>query len=51
MTSKLIDPSAYVEFVEQVRPLVEPFGGTYLVRGGSHEVLEGKWQPGRLVFL
>ena len=49
MTSRLIDPSAYGEFMENVRPLVEQFGGTYLVRGGSHEVLEGKWQPCRLV--
>ncbi len=46
-----IDPSAYGEFMEQVRPLVDLFGGTCLVRGGSHEVLEGKWQPGRLVLL
>ena len=51
MTPRLIGPSAYVEFVEQVRPLIEPFGGTYLVRGGSYVVLEGRWQTGRLVFL
>ena len=43
------DPATYGEFMERVKPLVQQFGGAYLVRGGSHEVLEGKWQPSRLV--
>lgn len=43
------DPVPYGEFMEQVKPIVEAFGGKYLVRGGSHEVLKGDWEPTRLV--
>lgn len=43
------DPEPYGEFMRQAKPLVEAFGGRYLVRGGAHEVLEGDWTPTRLV--
>lgn len=43
------DPERYQEYSSQVLPTLEPFGGEFLVRGGRHEVLEGDWQPDRLV--
>lgn len=30
---------------------IAQYGGRYLVRGGKSEVLEGSWQPARLVIL
>tara|TARA_B100000315_G_C14537031_1_gene568982 strand:- start:417 stop:704 length:288 start_codon:yes stop_codon:yes gene_type:complete len=43
------DPAPYSEFMEKVVLVVEQYGGKYLVRGGKHEVLEGDWNPTRLV--
>lgn len=43
------DPGPYGEFMAQVKPLVESMGGTYLARGGPFEILEGDWNPTRLV--
>ena len=49
--TKVTDPQRYEEYKRQVKPLIERFGGSYAVRGGSHEVLEGDWEPTRLVVL
>ena len=35
--------------MEKVVSVVKQYGGKYLVRGGAHEVLEGDWNPTRLV--
>lgn len=43
------DAEPYGRFMEQVKPLAQSFGAKYLVRGGAHEVLEGDWDPTRLV--
>jgi len=45
------DPDDYKGYAAQVPPLVERHGGTYLVRGGAHETLEGTWSPNRVVVL
>ncbi len=45
------DAAAYQEYAALVPGTLEPFGGRFLVRGGDHEVLEGTWQPRRLVVL
>ncbi|WP_044368094.1 DUF1330 domain-containing protein [Streptomyces natalensis] len=34
-----------------VQATLEPYGGRFLVRGGAYEVIEGDWQPGRIVVL
>lgn len=45
------DHERYEEYRRQVAATVAAFGGRYLVRGGSVELLEGTWQPQRLVVL
>jgi uncharacterized protein (DUF1330 family) len=45
------DQDTYDEYKRQVPPLIAKFGGRFLVRGGVHEVLEGTWQPERLVII
>ena len=43
------DPQRYEDYKQKVPALIARHGGEYLVRGGAHEVLEGTWQPSRLV--
>lgn len=43
------DAAAYEKYKAEVPALIRRHGGEYLVRGGAHEVLEGAWNPGRLV--
>ncbi|CAA9474093.1 MAG: hypothetical protein AVDCRST_MAG65-983 [uncultured Solirubrobacteraceae bacterium] len=45
------DPSKLDEYRRRNAELVPAHGGRFLVRGGAHEVLEGGWEPGRLVIM
>ncbi len=45
------DPVGYEEYKKLAGPTVEARGGKYIVRGGKTEVLEGDWQPKRIVVL
>jgi uncharacterized protein (DUF1330 family) len=45
------DPEGYQEYRQQVPAIVEAYGGRFLIRGGAAEILEGDWQPKRLVVL
>jgi uncharacterized protein (DUF1330 family) len=45
------DPAMYQTYLREVPRLIAKHGGEYLVRGGSHEILEGSWEPHRLVLL
>ena len=45
------DQDGYEEYRRQVPATIEKYGGRFIVRGGESEVLEGDWQPGRLVVL
>jgi uncharacterized protein (DUF1330 family) len=47
----ITDQPTYDKYKQQVAPLIAKFGGRFLVRGGPHEVLEGSWQPSRLVLI
>ena len=45
------DPAVYEEYKTKVPALIRKHGGEYLVRGGNFVVLEGDWEPNRLVIL
>jgi uncharacterized protein (DUF1330 family) len=45
------DAAKYREFMDAVKPALEAAGAKYLVRGGSHKVYEGDWEPRRIVLL
>lgn len=45
------DPQAYGEYAREVPATLEPYGGRFLVRGGTFEVLEGDWPASRIVVL
>lgn len=45
------DPSAYEQYKTEVPALTRKHGGEYLARGGNFQLLEGTWQPRRLVLL
>ena len=45
------DPVRYEDYRRLVSPTVEQYGGRFIARGGTIEVLEGDWTPERLVVL
>ena len=47
----ILDPERYEEYKKLAGATVEKYGGKYIVRGGKTEVLEGDWQPKRIVVL
>ena len=48
---EILDPVGYEEYKKLASASVEKYGGKYVVRGGKTEVLEGNWQPKRIVVL
>jgi uncharacterized protein (DUF1330 family) len=48
---KVSDPEQYKQYMALSPEAVRAAGGEFVVRGGRHEVLEGGWQPNRLVML
>ena len=45
------NPEDYNEYITKVKPIVEKFGGEYIVRGGTNQVVEGNWQYSRTIVL
>jgi len=48
---RVTDPMQYEQYKQLAQAAVAQYGGRYLVRGGETVVLEGTWQPGRVVVL
>ena len=48
---EVTDPDTYAKYAAGVPETVAGYGGKYLVRGVSGEVIEGSWTPKRLVVL
>ncbi len=49
VNDEITDETAFEEFRSRVAATIEAHGGRYLVRGGATEVMDGDWQPGRVV--
>ncbi|HEX4984752.1 MAG TPA: DUF1330 domain-containing protein [Burkholderiales bacterium] len=45
------DPAPYEEYRKLVGATLQKYGGRFVVRGGKTEVLEGSWNPKRVVVL
>jgi uncharacterized protein (DUF1330 family) len=45
------DPVTYDEYRKLVGPTLTQYGGKFVVRGGKIDVLEGTWNPKRIVVL
>ena len=45
------DAALFDDYRKQVPETLARHGGKYLVRGGKHQTLEGKWTPSRIVVL
>jgi uncharacterized protein (DUF1330 family) len=43
------DAATYDEYRRQVAPTVTKYGGRFAVRGGKIDMLEGDWDPKRIV--
>ena len=48
---RVTDEEHYPEYRNQVLGTIEKHGGRFIARGGSNEVLEGKWTPNRIVII
>jgi uncharacterized protein (DUF1330 family) len=47
----ITDPGKFEKYLRKAVPMIERFGGHYLTRAGSHEVLEGDWRPDRVMVI
>ena len=48
---EVTDPETFGRYREKVPPVIESFGGRYLIRGGEATEKEGPWEVPRLVVI
>ena len=51
MDARVTDTQQFLKYRELAQVAVANFGGRYIVRGGAYTILEGHWEPGRLVIV
>jgi uncharacterized protein (DUF1330 family) len=51
VNERVTDSDRYSEYRDKAPDVIARYGGKYLARGGTVEVLEGEWNPQRLVVL
>ena len=44
-------PEQYKEYIEKVKPIVEMYGGEYVVKAGETTIVEGTWTYPRTVVI
>ncbi len=49
--NEVIDPEGFREYQKRVGSTLKPYGGKFLVRGGTYETVEGDWPLHRLILL
>jgi uncharacterized protein (DUF1330 family) len=47
----ITDPIRYEDYKKLTPDSLKPFDGKFVVRTGNTEVLEGDWEPGRIVII
>ena len=45
------DRNMYFQYIEKARPIVESYGGHYVIRGGKITPLFGDWNPERIILI
>ncbi len=48
---EVTDQTVFAEFRERAPAVVQAHGGTFLVRGGKTEVVQGDWTPHRVILV
>ncbi len=51
IASKVSDPEAFKAYMASTPSTVAAHGGEYVIRGGAQQVVEGDWNPARIVVL
>ncbi len=41
----------YLQYIEKAKPIVESYGGRYVIRGGPITNLFGEWNPERIILI
>ena len=47
--TQITDPVPFEKYRKEAAVTIAKYGGEYLVRGGAVEIMEGTWDPKRLV--